>query len=299
MDKSVLLNIKRFRAKLTRDPQQKVYAPLAENYRRVGLTEDAVDTCESGLEIYPGYLLCREVLGRIYFRVGRLEDARRELEAVHAVVKDNVELARVLAKLYLELGEKDLARPLLEFVLGKDPFDDEMRNLLAGLDRPAPAPDDESEADLFEKIDRPMRVFELEALLAEPEEEPGEAPSREKRSSATDAMLDSLEGVEDLIESRADDIMASIAGEDGDRPKRARKERHDIYFGKEKELRGAAVLAQAHMEIHLLEEAMNLLTKIRRELGDEDDGDYLQLESRLRNALIKRRTISNAWKTWN
>jgi len=294
MDRNILLNIKKFKNKLKRDPFQKVHALLADNYRRVGLTEDAIDTCATGLQIFPSYLLCCEVLGRILLRLGRLEEAREQLEKVHEVVKDNTELNRALAKVYLEMNEIEAARPLFEAVLAKDPFDFEMRTLLKSLERGNSPPGSEdgqesgngSGIDLFDEIKPQPKVFDMETILAQVEEVGPVAP-KEVRVSATDSMLDGLEDAEGVIESSAEKMMSLPEdGEDAAKVRREpRLERRDIYFGKEKELRGAAVLAQMHFEIQLLEEALNILDKID---DGEGDGEYAELSKRLRDALGRK-----------
>ncbi|MBZ0272305.1 tetratricopeptide repeat protein [bacterium] len=284
MDKDVLVNIKDFREKLKRDPLMKLHAQLADGYRRVGLTDDAIETCRVGLDIHPSYLLCREVLGRILLRVGALESAREHLEAVHAIVKDNIELNRALAKLYDELGRLDLARPLVESVIAKDPFDFEMRNLLAASERPRP--EKEEAVDLFDAPAR-AKVFDIESILAD---DIGPVAERGKRTAATDLMLDALEDVEDVIETRADEIMAALGESNGSRPRASRPARRDAYRGKEKELHGAAVLAQVHMEIHLMEEALNLVRKLRRAMGD-DTAEFEDLEDRLKSALGEKEKL--------
>ncbi len=313
MDKGILLNIKKFKAKLSRDPRQKVHALLAENYRRVGLTGDAVDTCLTGLQVFPSYLFCREVLGRVYLRIGQPAQAREELEAVHRIVKDDVELNRVLAKVYLELGDREKARPLLEALLAKDPFDFEVRNLLSGLDSPEPEAsvpespaaepqspaaepleverDSDGDADGVDLFDEPgpdsPKIFDIESIIAE-SDDVGPVSSREVRSSATDEMLDGLEDVEDVIEAGADRIMASM-GDQEPLPKSAvpRTSGPDVFTGKEKELRGAAVLALAHIEIQLLEEALFLLRSLMKEMGGQDS-EFSELAKRLEETLLKK-----------
>ena len=48
MDEQVLRNILKFTKRLKKDPYTKLYAPLADGYRQVGLLEDSVDKCLVG-----------------------------------------------------------------------------------------------------------------------------------------------------------------------------------------------------------------------------------------------------------
>ncbi len=301
MDRTVIDNIRKYAVKLRKDPEQKVHAPLADGYRRVGLTDDAMNTASRGLELFPSYLLCREVLGRLLMRMGRLAEAREQLEKVHAIVKDNTELNRVLGKLYLQLEDEEHAKPLLESVLAKDPFDFEIRNLLtsehkrrladeaAKVYEKAVEEGDQDTIDLFNAKPKTRRTIDIDQILAD---DVGPVAPVEKRVRATDHMLDGLENVEDSIEAEADKIMATLdEHESRDRDDiytAYRREHRDAYEGKEKDLHAAAVAAQIHMEVSLIEEALHLVRKLRKD--EQSDVELGELESRLDEALRIKET---------
>lgn len=307
MDRTVIENIRKFSSKLKRDPRQKAHAPLADGYRRVGLSDDAMSTASTGLELFPSYLLCREVMGRVLMRMGRFSEALEQLEKVHAVVKEDTELNRALGKLYLQLGNEQAAQPLLESVLAKDPFDFEIRNLLTSSDRRKKADEaaevyrqavetgDQDTIDLFNARPQKKRTVHIDQILSDDEDA---APTHEERAGATDKMLDGLENVEDSIEAEADKIMATL--DEGERRQATddiystfRKEARDYYGGKEKDLHAAAVLAQIHMEVSLLDEALHLVHKLLKDA--ESDGELLDLQKRLDAALnLKEEELDRA-----
>ncbi len=90
--------------RLGKDPSSKIFAQLAEEYRKAGRLEDAIQTCRDGLEIHPNYFSARVALGRALLETDALNDARLELEAVLAQVPDNILANKFLGKTYEQLG---------------------------------------------------------------------------------------------------------------------------------------------------------------------------------------------------
>ena len=50
--------------RLGKDPNSKIFAQLAEEYRKAGRLEEAIQTCRDGLETHPNYFSARVALGR-------------------------------------------------------------------------------------------------------------------------------------------------------------------------------------------------------------------------------------------
>ena len=289
MDESIILNMKSYMGRLRRDMRQKVHAPLAECYRKTGLVVDAEKTAHSGLDMFPSYLLCREVLGKIYFRQGKLEQAQEQLERVAKIIKNSPELSRVLGKLYVQLRVNDLARELLDFVLERDPFDFEVRHLLseldlraAGLEEPdqeEPEPEEEEET-FAEKLER--RVWDIETILSTMDEP--QVHNHEKYVDATDRTLDALEEVEDVIDARADEIFARNIDQPEQRTVVPRMPVRPLHSATQRrEISAAAAIGQVHMEIHLLDEALFLAKKLLD--SDPHDPDLRLLCDKFEKAL--------------
>lgn len=279
MEERILRNIQKFAKRVKRDKFAKVYAPLADSYRRVGLFEDGIETCRLGLEVFPRYLACREVLGKVYLRQGKLTDAKRELEQVVQVVTDNLELSKALAKVYAKVGEKEKAEELLTWIIGKDPFDFEMRNISAQLHREAERAqarqqgEDPEELDLYDLASRIDSVVDIQEIVADDRDL--NAYDRERISRATDDALDSLEDIEQTIDAEADKITdsteATPARELSDEEKAALKRRHEMLNIGIEELNAAAVIARVELEISLLDEAAILCAKLLKREPDDDE----------------------------
>jgi tetratricopeptide (TPR) repeat protein len=96
--------IEELRRRVQLDPASIAFAALAEEYRRAGRFEEAVATCEAGLQRHPAYLSARVTLGRALLEMGRLEDARGELEHVLRIAPENLAAIRGLAEIHHRRG---------------------------------------------------------------------------------------------------------------------------------------------------------------------------------------------------
>ncbi len=96
--------IEELEGRLAKDPQSKVFAQLAEEYRKVGLLEDAINTCREGLRVHPNYFSARVALGRALLETDSLHEAATEFERVLAQVPDNILANKFLGETYHKLG---------------------------------------------------------------------------------------------------------------------------------------------------------------------------------------------------
>jgi tetratricopeptide (TPR) repeat protein len=85
--------------RITRDPASIAFAQLAEEYRRAGRFEDAVQVCRTGLARHPEYPSARLTLGRALVALGQLDDAREEFERVIWEAADNLAALRAMDEL--------------------------------------------------------------------------------------------------------------------------------------------------------------------------------------------------------
>jgi hypothetical protein len=97
--------IEDLRRRIQKDPASIAFAQLAEEYRRAGLFEEAVQVCRTGLGTHPGYLSARVTLGRSLLELNQLEDARRELETVLKSAPENLAAIRGLAEIHHRRGD--------------------------------------------------------------------------------------------------------------------------------------------------------------------------------------------------
>jgi predicted Zn-dependent protease len=79
------------------DPMSIAFAALAEEYRRSGRPEAAVEVCRAGLTRHPAYLSARLVLGRALLDLNDPDGAEAELLEVLQRAPDNLAAIRALA----------------------------------------------------------------------------------------------------------------------------------------------------------------------------------------------------------
>jgi tetratricopeptide (TPR) repeat protein len=101
------------RRRVQQDPSSIAFAQLAEEYRRSGQSQEAVDVCRAGLAIHPAYLSARVTLGRALLDLQHLEDAQRELEHVLKSAPENLAAIRGLAEIHHRSGS--LAEALVHY----------------------------------------------------------------------------------------------------------------------------------------------------------------------------------------
>ena len=67
--------IEDLRRRVQKDPASIAFAQLAEECRRAGRYEEAVEVCRAGLAVHPGYLSARVTLGRALIELDQPDEA--------------------------------------------------------------------------------------------------------------------------------------------------------------------------------------------------------------------------------
>ena len=135
--------IEELKRRVQSDPASIAFAALAEEYRRAGRFDEAIETCKTGLTRHPSYLSAHVTLGRAFIEVGRLHEAREELEYVLKLAPENLAAIRGLAEIHHRIGDESTES------VPETPAIDEPVNAVAGSPTPPqlavavpePAPD--------------------------------------------------------------------------------------------------------------------------------------------------------------
>ncbi len=105
--------IEELRRRVQLDPASIAFAALAEEFRRIGRHEEAIETCRAGLQRHPAYLSARVTLGRALIETGDYDSAREELETVLRSAPENLAAIRGLAQIHERLGHSTEMDPHL------------------------------------------------------------------------------------------------------------------------------------------------------------------------------------------
>ena len=132
MDNSRIEDLRR---RVQKDPASIAFAQLAEECRRAGEYQEAVETCRAGLEIHPGYLSARVTLGRSLVELGQLDDAKRELSRVLDSAPDNLAAIRGLAEIHFRRGELPEALAQYRKALVLAPNDPDLEETVTDLSK--------------------------------------------------------------------------------------------------------------------------------------------------------------------
>ena len=141
-----------------KNPDSKVFAPLADSYRRLGMYEEALKVLKKGLRLYPGHTSAQVILAHTYYDTQKYVQALKILEPLASQNFYNHTLQKLYAKTNLRLGRESKALEGLKHLLFINPGDKEVIEILKKLE-----PQDiqgESQALLLTSSDSPALVEE-------------------------------------------------------------------------------------------------------------------------------------------
>ncbi|HEY7130223.1 MAG TPA: tetratricopeptide repeat protein [Nitrospira sp.] len=127
------MEIDRLATQLAKDPQSKAFLPLAEEYCKVGMWEEAVSVLEAGLKYYPGFITAMVVLGRAYDQLKQTTKARAVLEGAIKLSPENLRAHRTLMRIYAAQGLTQEAKKCCRVILAMNAMDQEALSVHASL----------------------------------------------------------------------------------------------------------------------------------------------------------------------
>src|SRR3954465_4937166 len=131
--------IDELRKKFDENPRR-YFAPLANEYRKVGDFDQAIFICQEYLPQQPGHMSGHIVLGQALFEAKRLPEARPVFETALTLDPENLIALRHLADISRDLGEVAVARGWYERVLQADPRNEEIAAIMSSMGAGAAAP---------------------------------------------------------------------------------------------------------------------------------------------------------------
>ena len=119
------------------DPASRVFAPLAEAYRKAGLLDEAIEICRDGLRIHPHFIGGRVALARSLFDKSQYGEVIKELEPVVLDAPDNLVAQKLLAESYLILGKVAQSLSAYKVLLFFMPQDREIAKMVQEIETKA------------------------------------------------------------------------------------------------------------------------------------------------------------------
>jgi tetratricopeptide (TPR) repeat protein len=132
----ISIEIDRLATQLAKDPHSKVFMPLAEEYGKAGMWQEAAAVLEDGLKLYPGFITAMVALGRAYDQMGQATKAKAILEESVKLSPENLRAHRTLIKIYTSQGLKEMALQSCAVILAVNPRDEEARSVQSSLGGP-------------------------------------------------------------------------------------------------------------------------------------------------------------------
>ncbi len=106
-----------------KNPRSKVFAPLAEAFRKLGMLDDSFKILKEGIRNHPNYTLGYIVLAHCYFDQGKFELTYNTLRPIVAQNADNISLQKVFAQACMNLGNLEEALDTYKYLLFMNPRD--------------------------------------------------------------------------------------------------------------------------------------------------------------------------------
>jgi tetratricopeptide (TPR) repeat protein len=115
---------------------RRVFARLANEYRKLGDLDAAIEICRAHVPLQPTYISGYIVLGQALFERGQPDEARATFETALALDPENLIALRQLGDIARVSGDLDAARGWYHKLLEVDPQNDEIAAQLDALDAP-------------------------------------------------------------------------------------------------------------------------------------------------------------------
>lgn len=106
-----------------KNPRSRVFAPLAETYRKLGMYDEAIKVLRDGIKLHPTYTLGYIVLAHIYFDQENYEISYNTVRPFVSQNLENITLQKLFAKICINLGYLEEALQTFKYLLLINPKD--------------------------------------------------------------------------------------------------------------------------------------------------------------------------------
>jgi tetratricopeptide (TPR) repeat protein len=132
MDKETS-EIAKLTGRIAQDPKSKLFVPLAEEYKKAGDLDMAIQVLLEGLKNNPTYITARSSLGKLLIAKGDLAGAQKEFEEVVRSSPDNFMARKKLGDLAILQNSPQDALQHYKIALSLNPNDGELDSLISDI----------------------------------------------------------------------------------------------------------------------------------------------------------------------
>ena len=182
--------VERYQLLYEKDPTSRIFAPLAEAYRRMGLLEEALRICEKGVHKHPNFPSGRVAYAKVLLDAGRTEAAIEHLQRATELSPENILAHNLLGDCLIKAKKRKEALKAFKMVLFLNPQDEKARSLVQKLES-LTADEFEEESFALVKISgtSPLEKALEEKLPATRREPVSKVKQLERHLSLTDAFI--------------------------------------------------------------------------------------------------------------
>lgn len=113
----------KYSALYEKNPKSRVFAPLAESYRKLGMLEEALKILKVGIKRHPTYVMGYIVLAHCYFDQQNYELAYNTIRPFVSDNLENISLQKLFAQICINLGYLEEALQTFKYLLLINPKD--------------------------------------------------------------------------------------------------------------------------------------------------------------------------------
>lgn len=125
----------KYQADYEKNPRSRVFAPLAETYRKIGMTEKAMEILSQGIRFHPTYVMGYLGLSFCYYDLKQYNLAYSTLRPLAEGNRDNIRLQKLFGDICLELGYKEEALETFKYLLFINPRDRDVASQVLRLEK--------------------------------------------------------------------------------------------------------------------------------------------------------------------
>lgn len=133
VQKSALLS--KYLEQYKKRPTSRVFAPLAEAYRKLGMHDEALKVLKDGIRFNPAYPLGYIILSHCYYDLQNYDHAYDVIRPFVKTNLDNISLQKLFAQICEKIGHLDEALETYKYLLFVNPKDDEIASRVLELEK--------------------------------------------------------------------------------------------------------------------------------------------------------------------